>query len=63
MKLRRRPAIWIGEGILGAIAIVAMLSDFEQMGLVAVGAIAALLPKLVESEEKGNHDEGGNQQK
>lgn len=51
MKVRRRPAIWIGESILGAIAIVAMFSGFEKMGLVAVGAIAALLPKLVESEE------------
>lgn len=49
----KRPAIWIGEGVLCAIAVVAMLLGSKEVALVAVGAIAALLPKLVESEEKG----------
>jgi len=52
MKVRKRPAIWIGEFVLGAIAICGMLWGFKEVALVAVGAIAALLPKLVESEEK-----------
>ena len=32
MKIRRRPVIWIGECLLGAIAIVAMMNNFERSG-------------------------------
>ena len=53
MAIKKRPAIWIGEGVLCAIAIAAMSLNLKEVALVAVGAIAALLPKLVESEEKG----------
>ena len=32
MEIRRRPAIWTGECVLGTIAIVAMMNNFERSG-------------------------------
>ena len=53
MKLKIRPAILLGEAVLSIIAIVAMLNSYETVAAACVGAIAAILPKLIESEEKG----------
>ena len=52
MKIKIRPAILLGELLLGLITYSAMVMDVEEVALVAVGAIAALLPKIIESEEK-----------
>lgn len=54
MKFKLRPAILLGEIVLMVVAIVAMVSSYESIAAGCVGAIAATLPKLVESEEKGN---------
>lgn len=54
MKVRKRPAIWIAEAGLIAIAILGMLWGYQEMAIGAMGAIAALAHKFVESEEKGN---------
>jgi len=53
MKPKIRPAILLGEAVLSTIAVVAMLNGYESVACACVGAIAAILPKLVESEEKG----------
>ncbi len=54
MKIRWRIAIWLGELSLLAICIVAMVLGMEEVAMGSVVGIVALLPKLVESEEKGD---------
>lgn len=53
MKIKLRPAIWAGEIALAVICVFAMKMGFQEIGVAAVVGITALLPKLVESEEKG----------
>lgn len=53
MNIKIRPAILLGELVLGVVAVIAMYYGFEPIAGVAVGGICATLPKLVESEEKG----------
>lgn len=53
MKIKWRIAIWLGELSLLAICIVAMILSFKEVAIGAVVGIVALLPKLIESEEKG----------
>lgn len=53
MNIKIRPAILLGEIALGLIAYAAMTFGFETVAGAAVGGICAILPKLVESEEKG----------
>ena len=50
--MKIRPAVLLGEILLGTVAVMAMLLGMEPIAGVAVGGICALLPKLVESEEK-----------
>jgi len=45
-----RLSVLLGEAILCAIAIVAMVLDFKEVATGAVVGITALLPKLVELE-------------
>ena len=47
-----RWAVLEGIAVLTAIALLAMFWGFEPIAGVATGGICALLPKLVESEEK-----------
>ena len=54
MKFRWRIAIWLGELSLLVICIVAMALGFAEIAMGSVVGIVALLPKLVESEEKGD---------
>jgi len=54
MNIKIRPAILLGELVLGAVAYVALVMGFETVAGAAVGGICATLPKLVESEEKGS---------
>ena len=49
--MKIRPAVLLGEVMLGCIAGVGMYLGFENIAAVAVGGICALLPKLVDSEE------------
>lgn len=50
--MRIRPAVLLGELMLGVIVVVAMMLGFKEIALAAVVGITALLPKLVDSEEK-----------
>jgi hypothetical protein len=52
-KFKLRVAIWLGEVALGIICWQAMVMGYSEVAMGSVVAIAALLPKLVESEEKG----------
>lgn len=52
-RLKHRPALWIGELCVTLITVVAMLSGHDNIATAGLVAMAALLPKLVESEEKG----------
>jgi hypothetical protein len=52
MKIKIRPAILLGEVILGIIAWGAIQEGMTELATACVVGIAALLPKLVESEEK-----------
>jgi len=54
VSIKVRPAILLGEMVLGAIAYFALVLGFETVAGAAVGGICATLPKLVESEEKGS---------
>jgi len=53
MNVKIRPAIWLGEIVLGGIAGAALWLGYETVAVAAVAGICATLPKLVESEEKG----------
>lgn len=53
MNIKIRPAILLGELVLGLVAYFALVLGFETVAGAAVGGICATLPKLVESEEKG----------
>ena len=57
MKIKIRPAILLGELVLGGIAVVAILFEAKDIAGVAAGGICATLPKLVESEEKSGKEE------
>jgi len=50
MKIRL--GILFGEFVIMAGMILAMYLSFEEVALVLAGGICALLPKLIESEEK-----------
>ena len=52
MNIKIRPAILLGEAMLGLIAFFAMRFGFAEVATAAVAGICATLPKLVESEEK-----------
>jgi len=49
--MKIRIAIWLGEVILGAVAIYAMYLGMEQVATGAIVGIVALLPKLVQAEK------------
>lgn len=53
MNIKVRPAILLGEVVLGIVSWAAMNFGYPEIAGVAVGGICATLPKLVESEEKG----------
>jgi hypothetical protein len=48
-----RPGILLGELVLAGVAVVALCFDAVEIAGVATGGICAVLPKLVDSEEKG----------
>ena len=50
--MRIRPAVLLGELLLGIIVALAMLWGFKEVALAGVVGICSLLPKLVDSEEK-----------
>lgn len=52
-KIRLRPAIWLGEIALACLAWYALNQGMSEVGTACIVGITALLPKLVESEEKG----------
>lgn len=52
VKMRIRPAVLLGEIILGTICALAMYLNYKEVAVAAVVGICALLPKLVDSEEK-----------
>jgi uncharacterized membrane protein YGL010W len=54
MKIRIRPAILLGEAVLAALGVVALVYGHVEVATAAVTGIAATIHKLVESEEK--HD-------
>jgi len=53
MKLRKRPAIWIAEGVLGAGLIIALKLGNQEAAMAIVVALGSTMSKMVESEEKG----------
>lgn len=52
VTIRKRPAIWIAEGVLGTGLIVALLYHNQEAVMAIIVAIAGTLHKMVESEEK-----------
>ena len=48
MKSKR--ALWIAEGILGLIGVVAMFMHYEEIAMACVVAVAATMNQLVEKE-------------
>ena len=50
--MKIRPAVLLGEIILGVICALAMYLNFKEVAVAAIVGITALLPKLVDSEEK-----------
>lgn len=56
MKIKWRVAIWGGEACLTTIALLALFNNYPELAGTATVGIVALLPKLVESEEKTNGD-------
>jgi len=52
MNIKIRPAILLGELVLGTIAVVGLWVGSVEVATACVAGIAATLPKLVESEEK-----------
>ena len=53
MAIRKRPAIWIMEGGLVAITILAMRWGWKEVAIAALAILGVMGNKLVESEEKG----------
>ena len=53
MRIKWRIAIWFGEIALAILCWQAMLLGYENVATATAVGIVALLPKLVESEEKG----------
>ena len=54
VKTKWRIAIWLGEITLALLCWQAMVMGYKEVAVAAVVGIVALLPKLVESEEKGS---------
>lgn len=54
MKLRKRPAIWIAEAVLGVGLVLSILHGNQEATMAIIVAIAGALGKMVESEEKGD---------
>ena len=54
MTIRKRPAIWLIICAFTYLAREAMVMGFDVQAGVAIGAMAVLATKLVESEEAGN---------
>ena len=52
-SIKIRPAIWVGEIALAVLGWQAMQIGLTEVAIACVVGITALLPKLVESEEKG----------
>ena len=52
-QVKVRPGILLGEMVIAAGIVTAMMFNFEKVALVLAGGLCTLLPKLVESEEKG----------
>jgi len=52
--MKIRPAVLLGEIILGIVSVLGMAWGYEQVSSAAVVGIVALLPKLVETEANGN---------
>ncbi len=50
--MRIRPGILFGEFVILAGMLIAMYLNFQEVALVLAGGICALLPKILESEEK-----------
>jgi len=50
--MKIRPGILFGEFVILAGMILAMYLNFQEVALVLAGGICALLPKILESEEK-----------
>ena len=53
MKLRKRPAIWIAEGVLDVALFISLLHQNQEAAMAIIVAIASTLHKMVESEELG----------
>ena len=56
MNIKIRPAILLGELVLGVVALGALYLGYDTVAGAAVGGICATLPKLVESEEVSVRD-------
>ena len=50
-KLRKRPAIWIAEGVLGAAIIYGIYVGWSEFAFAALAILGTTIGKLVESEE------------
>lgn len=53
MQVKIRPAVLLGEFVMGTIACLAIVYGDVEIAVGAVTGIAATIHKLVESEEKG----------
>ena len=53
MNIKVRPAILLGEIVLGVALVVSIMHAQTEIAMGCVVGIAAVLPKLVESEEVG----------
>ena len=54
MKIKIRPAILLGILVMGGAIYLGLLFGNSEVAVGATVGIAGLLPKLVESEEKGS---------
>ena len=57
-KLRKRPAIWIAEGVLGAAILYSIHVGWTELAYAALAILGTTIGKLVESEEKGEANGG-----
>lgn len=58
-KFRKRPAIWIAEGVLGAAIIYSINVGWTELAYAALAILGTTIGKLVESEEKGEGNGAG----
>ena len=54
--IKIRPAILLGESVLGAVGIILALAGHWEGAIGIAGIIGTTLSKLVESEEKGGNN-------